>query len=81
MSTVIIIISLLTITILTILFYFILKRNIKVYYENCEGAVGGHETVSIFKMFWWLYFGRINPREKSDKYYIRKIETDYGDRI
>lgn len=68
-------------TILLILFYSILRRNVKVYFENWDGTLGGNETISIFKLFWWLYFGKITPKEKSDRYYIRKIETDFGDRI
>lgn len=43
--------------------------------------MGGYEIVSIFKLMWRIFSGRINPKEKSTKYYIRKIETLNGTRI
>jgi hypothetical protein len=54
---------------------------VKVYFENSESTMGGVETVSILKLMWWLFIGRIKPKEKSTTYYIRRIETVYGCRI
>jgi len=54
---------------------------IKVYYENKTSSIGGWEVVSIFKLMWWIFLGRINPKEKSAIYFIRKIETIGGVRI
>lgn len=54
---------------------------VKVYYENHNSTQGGFEIVSFFRLMWWLFFGRIRPKEKSDLYYIRRIETIDGERI
>jgi hypothetical protein len=48
---------------------------LRVYFENYDSTMGGYEVVSIFKLMWWLWLGRIKPKENSDIYYIRKIET------
>lgn len=53
----------------------------KVYYESKNSYMGGYEIVSIFKLMWWLFLGRIKPKENSTIYYIRKIETIDGYRI
>ena len=58
-----------------------LKMKVKVYYENDISSMGGYEIVSIFKLMWWIFLGRIKPNDKSDIYYIRKIETITGRRI
>jgi hypothetical protein len=52
----------------------------RVYFENKESTMGGYEDVRFFKLMWWMFLGRINPKEDSDKYYIRKIEMG-GTRI
>ena len=54
---------------------------VKVYFENENSTMGGYEIVSIFKLMWWIYVGKIYPKEKSSLYYIRKIETMRGVRI
>lgn len=54
---------------------------VKLYFESGDGSMGGHEIVSIFKLMWWLLLGRINPKEDSARYYIRKITTVNGKRI
>ena len=54
---------------------------VKVYFESEGAAMGGWKYVSIFKLMWWLFLGRIKPKEKSTIYYIRKIETITGRRI
>jgi hypothetical protein len=54
---------------------------VKVYYENDTSSQGGYEIVSILKLMWWIFLGRIKPNDKSDIYYIRKIETITGRRI
>ena len=56
---------------------------VKVYYESSDGndLFGGYEFVSIFKLMWWIFKGRIKPKEKSTIYHIRKIETITGKRI
>ena len=54
---------------------------VKVYFENEHSTMGGYEVVSIFKLMWWIFIGRIHPKEKSTLYYIRKIETMSGIRI
>lgn len=54
---------------------------IKVYFENEKSTMGGFEIVSIFKLMWWIFLGKINPNENSSRYYIRKIETIKGKRI
>jgi hypothetical protein len=54
---------------------------VKVYFENEGSTMGGWEIVSIFKLMWWIFLGRINPKEKSTRYHIRKIETITGSRI
>lgn len=54
---------------------------VKVFFENLDSSMGGHEIVSIFKLMWWIFIGRIHPKEKSTTYYIRKIETIGGVRI
>ena len=54
---------------------------VKVYYENDISSMGGYEIVSIFKLMWWIFLGRIKPNDKSAIYYIRKIETMTGRRI
>jgi hypothetical protein len=53
----------------------------KVYFEDKESSMGGWEFVSLFKLMWWLFLGRIKPKEDSTIYYIRKIETSDGLRI
>lgn len=47
---------------------------LKVYYENINSTQGGWEYVSLF-------IGRIRPKNYTDIYYIRKIETIQGVRI
>ena len=54
---------------------------VKIYFENKNQSQGGYEIVSIFKLMWWIFLGRIRPKEKSSKYFIRKIETLNGVRI
>jgi hypothetical protein len=54
---------------------------VKVYFENEGSTMGGWEIVSIFKLMWWIFLGRIKPKEKSTRYYITKIETITGKRI
>jgi hypothetical protein len=56
---------------------------VKVYFESndSENSIGGYEFISIFKLMWWIFKGRIKPKEKSTIYYIRKIETITGKRI
>jgi hypothetical protein len=54
---------------------------VKVYFEDKESTMGGHEIVSIFKLMWWVFLGRIHPKENSTIYYITKIETMSGVRI
>jgi hypothetical protein len=56
---------------------------VKVYYESSDGndSTGGYEFVSIFKLMWWIFKGRIKPKEKSTICFIRKIETITGKRI
>jgi hypothetical protein len=54
---------------------------VKVYFENNDSTMGGCEVVSIFKLSWWLFLGRIHVKEKTDIYYITKIETICGVRI
>ena len=54
---------------------------VKVYFEDKNGSMGGWEIVSIFKLMWWIFLGRIKPKENSTIYYIRKIETITGKRI
>jgi hypothetical protein len=54
---------------------------VKVYFENYNSTMGGNEVVSIFKLMWWIFLGEIRPKEKSDIYFIRKIETLNGARI
>jgi len=54
---------------------------VKVYFEDEKSTMGGYEIVSIFKLSWWLFLGRIHPKEKTAIYYITKIETICGVRI
>lgn len=54
---------------------------LKVYYENINSTLGGWEYVSLFKLMWWLFIGRIRPKNYTDTYYIRRIETVEGIRI
>jgi len=54
---------------------------VKVYYEDKISSMGGWEIVSIFKLMQWIFLGRINPKEKSAIYFIRRIETMSGTRI
>jgi hypothetical protein len=54
---------------------------VKVYFENSKSSMGGHEVVSIFKLMWWIFLGKIKPKENSTTYFIRKIETIDGRRI
>lgn len=54
---------------------------VKVYFECSERSMGGWEIVSVFKLMWWVFLGRVRPRENSAVYYIRKIETIDGHRI
>jgi hypothetical protein len=54
---------------------------VKVYFENEESTEGGYEVVSRFKLIWWIFKGRIRPKQNTDIYYIRKIETMDGRRI
>jgi hypothetical protein len=54
---------------------------VKVYFENINSSMGGHEVVSIFKLMWWIFLGRIKPKENSTIYYIKKIEKIDGIRI
>ncbi len=53
----------------------------KVYFENKDSTMGGHQIVSFWKLVKWLFLGRISPKEKSDRYYIRKVEDSNGHRI
>jgi hypothetical protein len=54
---------------------------VKVYFISEDTEMGGHEIVSIFKLMWWIFLGRIKPKENSTIYYIRRIETVNGKRI
>ena len=54
---------------------------LKVYYENINSTQGGWEYVSLFKIMCWLFIERIKPKDYTDTYYIRKIETVEGVRI
>jgi hypothetical protein len=54
---------------------------VKVYFEDSESSMGGWEIVSFFKLMWWIFLGRIKPKEKSTIYFIRKIEAIGGRRI
>lgn len=54
---------------------------IKIHFENEDSTMGGFETISIFTFFLWILLGRINPKEKSAIYFIRKIEKINGNRI
>jgi hypothetical protein len=54
---------------------------VKVYYEDLGSTMGGWEIVGIFKLMWWIFIGGIRPKDKSARYYIKKIETIYGFRI
>lgn len=54
---------------------------VKVYYENGYSTQGGREYVSLFKLMWWLFIGRIKPKDDTDRYYIKRIETIRGRRI
>ena len=54
---------------------------VKVYFENKNSSIGGVEIVSVFKLMWWIFIGRIMPNEKSTIYFIKKIETLNGTRI
>jgi hypothetical protein len=54
---------------------------VKVYFEDSKSSMGGWEIVSIFKLMWWIFLGRIKPKENSTIYFIRKIETIDGRRI
>ena len=54
---------------------------VKVYFESYDSTMGGWEIVSIFKLIWWIFLGRIKPKENSAIYFIRKIETMSGRRI
>lgn len=54
---------------------------LKVYFENSEQSMGGWEYVSLIKLMWWIFIGRIKPKENSTIYYIYKIETKNGTRI
>ena len=54
---------------------------LKVYYENINSTQGGWEYVSLFKIMYWLFIGRIKPKDNTDRYYIRKLETIEGVRI
>ena len=57
------------------------KMKVKVYFEGSKSSMGGWEIVSIFKLMWWIFIGRILPKENSAIYFIRKIETIDGRRI
>ena len=54
---------------------------IKLYFEDKDSKQGGFEYVSLTKLMWWIFLGRIKPKEKSAVYYIRRIETINGKRI
>jgi hypothetical protein len=54
---------------------------VKVYFEDSKSSMGGWEIVSIFKLMWWIFLGRIRPKENTTIYFIRKIETIDGRRI
>jgi len=54
---------------------------IKLYFEDKDGVMGGWEYVSILKLMWWIWGCRINPKQDSAVYYIRKLETKNGMRI
>lgn len=53
----------------------------KVYFEDKTGVAGGFEKVSFLRLIWWIWSGRIKPKENSFIYYITKIETEKGKRI
>lgn len=53
----------------------------KLYFEDRDGTMGGWEYVGLLKLIWWIFTTRINPKENSTIYYIRKIETKNGFRI
>lgn len=53
----------------------------KLHFEDENSSMGGWEYVSLFKLMWWIFLGRINPNEKTTTYYIRRIETSKGKRI
>lgn len=54
---------------------------VKVYFVSEDTNMGGYEIVSIFKLMWWIFQGRIKPKENSTIYYIRRIETINGNII
>lgn len=54
---------------------------IKVYYENEKSTQGGWEYVGFFKLMWWIFLGRIKPKDNTDLYYIRKLKTISNKRI
>ena len=54
---------------------------VKVYFEGSKSSIGGWEIVSIFKLMWWIFLGRIKPKENTTIYFIRKIKTIDGRRI
>ncbi len=58
-----------------------MNMKVKVYYEDMGSTMGGWEIVNIFKLMWWIFIGSIRPKDKSARYYIRKIETIDGFRI
>lgn len=35
---------------------------VKLYFENKESTMGGWEIVSLPKLIWWLFLGRINQK-------------------
>ena len=59
----------------------ILNMIYKVHFEDEKSSMGGWEYVSFFKLMWWIFLGRIKPKENSARYYIRRIETSKGKRI
>ncbi len=54
---------------------------VKLYFEDSKSSMGGWEIVSILRLMWWIFLGRIRPKENSAIYYIRKIEAIDGQRI
>ena len=76
-------IALVTILIVVTIITLFTLQKVKVYYESSHGnnSMGGHEIISVLKLMWWVFMGRIKPKEESTIYYIRKIETITGKKI
>lgn len=63
------------------MFVYKYHMKVKVFYEDKTSSMGGCEIVSIFRLAWWMWLGRIKPNENPTIYHITKIETVDGTRI